>query len=182
MGKIRLPEKAKLFFAILYPDEGIYKSVLKELAEKFGEIDKESSSFKFDLTDYYEKEMGKGLQKRFVTIKELIDKSMLAEIKLSTNSIEERYKNENGFRRINIDPGYITISKLVLATTKNYQHRIYLRDGIFAEVTLNFKKNQVEFNPWTYPDYKLENTVNFFLGVRERYIESLKKNHDNTNL
>ncbi|OGL39623.1 MAG: hypothetical protein A2042_08350 [Candidatus Schekmanbacteria bacterium GWA2_38_11] len=175
MGKIKLPAKAKLFFAILYSDETVYSQALKNLTEKFGEMDEEVPPFRFDLTGYYEKEMGVGLEKGFVTAKELVDKSTLAEIKLYTNSIEERYQREDGDRRINIDPGYITPSKLVLATTKNYQHRIYLRGGIFAEITLNFKKGHVEFNPWTYPDYKLKTTTDFFLRVRNKYMKSLRR-------
>ena len=113
MGKVRLPEKAKLFFAILFSDEAVYESVLKDLTEKFGEIDKESLFFRFDQTHYYEKEMGRGLYKRFVIAKELIDKAELSQIKLYTNSIEERYAGENGCRKVNIDPGYLTQSKLV---------------------------------------------------------------------
>ncbi|OGL41760.1 MAG: hypothetical protein A2043_06330 [Candidatus Schekmanbacteria bacterium GWA2_38_9] len=176
MGKIKLPEKAKLFFAIMYADDGIYKSALKDLNEKFGEIDKESKAFEFNMTGYYEGEMGRGLLKRFVTAKDLIDKERLAEIKNLTNSIEESYARENRNRTINIDPGYITSSKLVLATTKNYSHRIYLRDGIFAEVTFNFRKNSIEFNPWTYSDYKLSVTTEFFIETHRKYMEALKGN------
>ena len=175
MGKTGFPAKAKLFFAILYSDEALYKQALKDLTEKFGEMDEESSSFRFDLTDYYEEEMGAELEKKIVTAEKLIDKSTLAEIKLYTNSVEEKYQGEDGSRKINIDPGYITASKLVLATTKNYQHRIYLQNGIFAEITLIFKKGRVEFNPWTYPDYKLKTTTDFFLKVRNEYMKSLRR-------
>lgn len=176
MGKIKLPEKAKLFFAIMYADDGIYKSALRDLNKEFGENDEESKPFEFNMTQYYEGEMGKGLLKRFVTAKELIDKERLAEIKILTNSIEDRYAGENRSRTINIDPGYITHSKLVLATTKNYSHRIYLRDGIFAEVTFNFRKNSIEFNQWTYPDYKLPAATEFFVEVHRKYMEVLKGN------
>ncbi|OGL47519.1 MAG: hypothetical protein A2W05_03790 [Candidatus Schekmanbacteria bacterium RBG_16_38_10] len=176
MGKIKPPEKAKLFFAVMYADDGIYKSVLKDLNKEFGEIDEESRPFEFNMTHYYEEEMGRGLLKRFVTAKELIDKERLAEIKILTNSIEDRYARQDGCRAINIDPGYIASSKLVLATTKNYSHRIYLRDGIFAEVTFNFRKNSIEFNPWTYPDYKLPATTEFFIEVHRKYMEALKGN------
>ena len=175
MGKTGFPAKAKLFFAILYSDEAVFTQALKDVTEKFGKMDEESSSFRFDLTDYYEEEMGAGLEKKIVTAEKLIDKSILAEIKLYTNSVEEKYQGEGGSRRINIDPGYITASKLVLATTKNYQQRIYLRDGIFAEISLNFKKGRVEFNPWTYPDYKLKTTTDFFLKVRNEYMKSLRR-------
>ncbi len=174
MGKIKPPEKAKLFFAVMYTDEKIYKLALRDLNKEFGEVDEESKPFEFNMTQYYEKEMGSGLLKRFVIAKELIDKERLAEIKIKTNSIEERYAGKNRSRTINIDPGYITHSKLVLATTKNYSHRIYLRDGIFAEVTFNFKKNSIEFNPWTYPDYKLPAATKFFLEVHRKYMEEVK--------
>ena len=93
-------------------------------------------------------------------------------LKIQTNKIEEKY-SENNKRRINIDPGYVTQAKLVLATTKNYSHRIHLAKGIFGDVHLTVYKGKFKPNPWTYPDYKEKFVLEFFDNVRKIYLESL---------
>jgi hypothetical protein len=79
-----------------------------------------------------------------------------------------------GARTINLDPGYICASRLVLATTKDFSHRIYLRDGIYAEASLMFQKNGISVFPWTYPDYQSEQYRPMLLAMRERYMEQKK--------
>ena len=165
MGKISVPAEAKLFSGIMYRDDDVLEKVKETLAGRFGEIDAESRAFVFDFTDYYEQEMGEELYKKFVVFKRLIRREDIAEIKRFTNSVEDEIA-VNGRRIANIDPGYITKANVILTTTKDFPHRIYLRDGIFAEVTLAFKKNACIFFDWTYPDFRQKEILEFFLSVR----------------
>ncbi len=122
----------------------------------------------FDHTDYYEAEMGKQLKRRFVSFLKLIPIEDLYRIKLYTNRLESRYLMAKS-RQINIDPGYVDLAKLVLATTKDYAHRIFLRKGIFAEVTLSFKGDSFCPNEWTYPDYCRDEYIRIFNQIRTLY-------------
>ena len=138
----------------------------------FGPPDLTSDVFPFDFTEYYRDEMGTDIKRRFLSYPRLIAPDQLAEIKLRTNRLEAEIAEEHsrGVRRpVNLDPGYLTLSKLVLATTKDYGHRIYLRDGIYAEVTLRFRGGRFEPWPWTYPDYRTEPYLAFFRQVRDAY-------------
>jgi hypothetical protein len=125
-----------------------------------------------EFTSYYELEMGDKLKKCFVACKALIAPEYLPSLKVNTNALEEKYKLDDK-RRINIDPGYITQAKLILATTKNYSHRIYIGRGIFGDVHMQFSNKSYQAQPWTYPDYKDEKNVTFFNSVRQRYLEQL---------
>ncbi len=165
MGKISVPAKAKLFSGIMYRDENVLEKVKEKLVRRFGEIDTESRAFVFDFTDYYEQEMGEELYKKFVVFKRLIRREDIAGIKRFTNSVEDEF-TVDGRRIANIDPGYITKANLILTTTKDFPHRIYLGDGIFAEVTLSFKKDACIFFDWTYPDFRQKEVLRFFLDVR----------------
>ena len=174
MGIPIKPEPAKLIAGLIaVPD--FLNDALKELEKTFGPITLKSEVIPFDKTNYYEPEMGKGLVRVWVAFDKLIEQDEIVEIKLRTNEIERKWMVE-GKRKVNIDPGYVTESKLVLATTKNYSHRIYLRDGIYAEVTLIYRKKQ-GFEPlqWTYPDYREKTALEFFNRVREEYREDLKR-------
>jgi hypothetical protein len=177
MGQIRAPRPVKLFVGMLAARTDLFNIAQKELKAKFGPIDMVSDVIPFEFTDYYEKEMGPNLLRKFVGFEQLINPKELASAKLFTNNLEEEISEqlENGRRAINLDPGYITLSKLVLASTKDYSHRVYLGDGIFAEVTLHFSDKR--FNPWswTYPDYKTATYRKFFETMRRQYVEILKK-------
>jgi hypothetical protein len=127
----------------------------------------------FDHTAYYAAEFGEGLKRRFVAFEELVHPGKLAEIKLLTNALEMEWVLE-GKRRINIDPGYISHSKLVLATTKNHAHRIYLGQGIYAEVTLHFRDGAFRAWPWTYPDYASSPLIAIFNHIRALYVKQLR--------
>jgi len=148
------------------------------LKEEFGEIDLTSQTWPFDCTDYYEEEMGPGLLKRIHSFRELVDPESIAAIKHITNRLEQRIAAEHpeGPKRpVNLDPGYVAESKLVLATTKDYTHRIYLRAGIYAEVTLCWRRGGFEPWEWTYPDYRSEGYRAFFAKVRELYREQCRQ-------
>lgn len=169
MGQIKKYIPVKLFIGMISGQKRLFAQAENILQRKFGAVDLKSGVMKFDFTDYYQKEMGKNLLRRFVSFKKLIDPAALASIKIFTNKTEKRLARKDASRRINLDPGYITQSSLVLATTKGFQHRIYLDKGIFAEVTLRYEKGAFRPYDWTYPDYRTEKYRAFFKSARGIY-------------
>ena len=141
---------------------------------EFGPVILKSEPFTFTETDYYTDEMGGRLSRLFVGFERFIEKDRIADIKHATIDIERRIFSEGGGRDVNIDPGYLTSAKVVLPTTKNFQHRIYLRDGIFAEVTLRYRRDSFGGWEWTYPDYLRPDSIRFFNRFRERYRERVR--------
>ena len=142
------------------------------LVGEYGPIDMGSDIFPFDYTDYYEEEMGPLLVRRLFAFENHIDAGTIADIKLKTIEMEKeltRSANTDVARVVNFDPGYVDLAKFVLATTKDRAHRIYLRDGIFAEVTLQYVGSGFQPVELTYPDYRQENYREFLNGVRERF-------------
>ena len=173
MGKIQNHLPVKLFTAITYKPEFDHRVLYPILENKFSSIETTSLPYEFSsFTGYYKDEMGENLKKLFVIFKELIDPAELASIKISANLIESDYVDDDK-RMINIDPGYLTQAKLVLATTKNYSHRVYLGKGIFGDVHMHYQRGQYRPNPWTYPDYRAESNVKFFGKIREQYLQHL---------
>jgi len=169
MGTIRIPQKAILFAGLIYNSAESSEHIHGILEKEYGSICLTSPTVSFDETDYYHEEMGDCLLREFIAFDMLIDMQDIAHIKLRTNSIEDYYFSNEGKRRVNIDPGYLTSAKVVLATTKNFQHRIYLGQGIYAEVTLRYRKNSFTPWEWTYPDYKSDASIMFFNRLRELY-------------
>ena len=168
MAKTRKIEPVKLFIGIIYNPSVCLSEIEKILTSKFGHIDLQSDDVSFDWTNYYFREMGDGLFKRFYSFEKLIDPLELADVKLFTNEIEARY-SKNGNRIFNLDPGYLDLPKVVLASAKDFSHRLYIGKGIFAEITLSFVNNKYTFLPWTYSDYKTEKYLNFFYKMRQIY-------------
>jgi hypothetical protein len=169
MGEIRNPSPVKLIVGFISGEQKLFQEIEPYLKRKFGEVDFRSQILPFTHTQYYNAEFGDNLLRYFISFKKLIQPQDLVQIKLFTNKIEHKFLNASR-RRINIDPGYISESKLVLATTKNYSHRIYLGKGIFAEVTLYFKEHQFLPWPWTYPDYKSPEYQKIFQHIRNLYL------------
>lgn len=166
MGDIKKPESVKLVVGFLYSDPGVLDKAKRALCRSFGKIDFESPQMKFCYTSYYRDEMGDELKRLFISFKKLISVRSAYKTKLMTNVLESKL-SKNGMRRINIDPGYIDMAKLVLFSTKDYAHRIYVGRGIFAEVTLFYKDGRYNPWPWTYPDYKTGEYVRIFNSIRE---------------
>jgi hypothetical protein len=171
MGIIKKPESVKLFAGVIAVSSVLAEQALGKFSENFGEIDYRSPKIDFCFTDYYRNEMGENLCRYWVSFKELIDPSALAQAKISANKIEEIFK-DSGKRQVNIDPGYITPAKVVLASSKDFSHRIYLRDGIYGEVTLMYKHKDFSPLQWTYPDYQSKTAYDFFRGIREILCQS----------
>jgi hypothetical protein len=163
----------KLICAVLFPPAADLDKVVDDIENAFSKIDHKSPVYDFNFTYYYNDEMGKGLRKQFLSFDKLIMPDQLADIKNSTNKIEAEYLVD-GNRTVNLDPGYLEESKLILASTKNFSHRIYLKDGIWAELTLSYASGKFVTHPWTYPDYQTDLAYDFLKKVREIYINQLK--------
>lgn len=177
MIRLKYPKPAKLIMGMISGEVDLFARVRDLVEKKYGEVDFESHLISFDYTDYYREEMGKGLKRKFISFKNLIDPGTLTGIKLFTIKVERKFlKPASSKRRINIDPGYLTFSKLILATTKNFIHRVYLGRGVYAEVTLRYQKDR-GFLPWewTYPDYRTEDYLTIFNHMRELYKKELKE-------
>jgi len=177
MGSIRPFNPVKLFVGVLVADRRWMPSVEERLGLNYGPIDLQSGIIQFHFTNYYEKEMGSRIERVFFAFQRLIEADRLPEIKHRTNSLEEEFASsaEAGVKRpVNLDPGYIEHAKVVLASTKNFYHRMYLGNGIFGEVTLHFKDNGFQFFPWTYPDYQSSEYLEFFSNTRRIYREQLR--------
>lgn len=155
--------------------EGIdIPDVFKDLEDIIGRVEERSEVFAFDFTDYYREEMGKELRKVFLSHEELIHPDRLPGIKLRTQAVEEAWAVE-GRRRVNLDPGYVTLAKLVLASTKDFAHRIYLGDGIYGDVQLRYQDNAFQPQPWTFPDYRTAAALAFFENVRAALFGELRR-------
>ncbi|MGE5840864.1 MAG: DUF4416 family protein, partial [Deltaproteobacteria bacterium] len=145
-------DDVKLVVSLFSPEEQILEEAIQELQAAYGPTDWVSPPLFFDRTRYYEKEMGWPLHRRFVSIKRLIQPEEIVDVKLRTNELEKRHLRE-GRRKVNLDPGYVALERLVLATGKNYTHRIHLSKGIYADLTLIFHQGSFQALAWTYRDY-----------------------------
>ena len=177
MGSIRAFNPVKLFIGILVSQESLVENVASELSRAYGTVDHRSPSLPFTFTDYYRRETGDRILRVFFSFETLIDADRLPDIKRHTNTLEETFAplDPSVTRPVNLDPGYLEHSKVILASTKNFYHRMYLTRGIFGEVTMHYQKNAWEFFPWTYPDYKSAEYVTFFSELRDIYRRQLRQ-------
>jgi len=173
MGAAREPQPVKLVVSLLTGEPVLLAEVKEALSQVLGSIDLESELLPFDHTGYYTPEFGPGLKRQFVTFEKLVDPGRLPDIKRWTNDLESALAR-NGKRRVNIDPGYLSLGKLVLASTKNHAHRLYLGQGIYGESTLSYQQGHFRPWPWTYPDYASDAYCALFEQIRERYRAQLR--------
>lgn len=173
MAEIKEPQKVKLIIGLIAKKEYL-KATIDMLIRKFGPVDFKSDIFEFKHTDYYYKEMGRPLYRHFVSFKKLISPDYLWKIKVYTNK-EERKFLEKGKRQVNIDPGYLDFSKLVLASAKDFSHRIYLNKGIYAEITLIYREGEYRAVEWTFPDYACLSYREIFRQIRGIYESQIRK-------
>ncbi|MCE5312157.1 MAG: DUF4416 family protein [Nitrospiraceae bacterium] len=172
MANIRQPDITIPFAGILYSSEEQCEKAVEMLESKFGEIVAQSPVYNWEHTDYYKDELGDNIKRRFFIFRNPIDPSELSSIKIRTNEMEQLLSIGDK-RTVNIDPGYMTPAKIVLASTKDYSHRIYLKDGIYAEVTLMYTKGNLTPHTYTYRDFKNQNIITFFTASR-RLLWALK--------
>ena len=153
MSKPIEPVLTKLIVSLITSNKDVIKTVLRKLEDKFGAIDFLTEAIDFNHTDYYKKEMGEGLFRKLASFERLIKPDELAIIKIFTNSLEDEHLTIDGKRIINIDPGYIAMEKMVLATCKNFSHRICLQNGVYADLIFIYKNGGFQSLEWTFPDY-----------------------------
>jgi len=177
MWQLKEPKPVKLIIAILAADHQCLHAAVETIDDKFNGTDLVSDIWPFDKTDYYQDQTGPNILRQFVSIEKLIRPGKLAKIKHRTNKLEQKLAARLSLplpRPVNLDPGIIEPSKLVLATTKNYSHRIYIGKRIYAEVTLVFDKGVWRPLEHTYPDYRQQCYFDFFTKVRARFLEQLR--------
>lgn len=175
MGTPREPKAAKYFVALLSSTRELLDRVEADLVPILGAMDTRSEALPWAASQYYEKEMGSGLLRRFVSCESLASPEELAEVKLRTQEVEARYCAPSGRRQINLDPGYLDSFKVVLASTKNASQRIYLRSGIYAEATLFYYDAGFHGLSYTYPDYLWPMALDFFTKIRAGYLAQLRR-------
>lgn len=173
MLKLQFPPKVKFVCGFIFSGAAFYERAKKALIAKFGPLDFESEPIRFDFTDYYCAEMGGDLTKRLVSFRNLRGPDEFVNIKLFCVRREKRYAR-GGSRTVNIDPGYLNEAHLVLTTTKDFYHRIYLGKGIHAEVTVYYKNRRFEDLPWTYPDFRTSRYKAMLADIREKYVAQIK--------
>lgn len=170
MGQIESHLPVLPVCAVFSRYEGALDWAREKLASEWGPLALESEPFAFEETEYYTPSMGPNLRKMFLAFQGLIDPARLPEFKRQTNEWEIAYFQEAGHgesRPLNLDPGYLTEAKLVLATTKDRDHRLYLGQGIYGEVTLHFQRRQWQPREWTYADYRRSDYHEFFTRCRD---------------
>jgi len=173
MSNPQTPKPAKLVIGVFTKNKKIIEHLALKLSGQFGQIDLVSSWLDFNYTNYYKPEMGSPLARRMFAFKPLIEQAALADIKIATNQIEQTYSTV-GRRQVNVDPGYLLHERFVLASGKNFSHRIYIGLGIYADLTLIYQKGSFQKLPWTYPDYTDQAMICFLDQVRRKYILDLK--------
>jgi hypothetical protein len=173
MSDIRPPRPVKLFIGIIFRDDAVFESVVDGLVRIFGPTDFVSDPFPWTHTKYYLDEMGPNLLRRFIFFDRLVNPGVLVVAKKTTVAIElETALNRNGVlrRQVNLDPGYLTEAKVVLSTGKDFPHRLYLADGVYAESTLRYSREAGGYLPWehTYPDFRRDDVRQWFAEARTR--------------
>ena len=177
MGESQQPTPVLLIVAAFSRYEEAIEWGKAACTEQFGAIGLTSDTFEFAWTTYYNDSMGENLHKLFWAFETLIDPETLPYIKHQANAMELEYARQSSHdveRPLNLDPGYITQSKLILASTKDHAHRIYLSNEIYAEMTLQYRGKQWQKLPWTYPDYQQSGYHEFFCQCRGFLRERLK--------
>jgi hypothetical protein len=163
-------DPVKLVVGLLSADRKLLEQAQSALAEGFGAITVKSPEIPFSFTDYYEKEMGAGLVRQWVGFHGLIESEQLADFKTTTRSLEKRFLGPNNKRRVNLDPGMLSLHNFVLASTKGFAHRIYLHGGIYADLALIFQSGKFQPLPWTYPDYQAPACQEFLMRCRKELL------------
>lgn len=178
MGEVKKTQAVKFIVGILAIDEDALAKANELIGRQLGPVESQSEAWPFSSTKYYAKEMSETLVRQFVSLAQPTDPVELVKLKLASNSLELTHAQEHGRgqrRAINLDPGYITPAKLILASTKDFSHRVYLERGIFGEVTLQYVHGSWRSFDWSFPDYTEQRYHGFFSQVRSGLLEQLRK-------
>ncbi len=173
MGSIGKFTKEKLVIGVLSTRPGRHGELEEILTDAFGPIEQVYGPGPFTFTDYYEKEMGPGIQRYFYVARDLVSPEGLASIKHQTDRIEQRF-SEEGKRKINLDPGILSRDRFILATTKDRGHRIPLQQGVYGEVTLIYMHGGYQVLPWTYTDFRTEAYRDLLKEIRNSYLWQIR--------
>ena len=174
MGKAEEFEKEKLVIGVLLSVPESLERLKEILISHWGDFDLETEPILFDYTDYYDSEMGTPIYRCFYSFSRLIHPEDLTQVKLQTNAVEREFSDNKGQRKVNLDPGILSLSKFILATTKNNAHRIPMNRGIYGELTLQFKNRDFLPLEWTYPDFRSRKNRDILIKVREIYKKQRK--------
>ncbi len=167
------PVPVKLIVGVMYAEERFFDSAVEEITSGHGPIDHTSSDIADEHYQFYGDEMGTGLVKCILSFERLVDPATLPDVKIHAHTIEQALSIE-GRRRVNLDPGILSAGNVVLASAKPRPRRIYLRDGIYAELELVYQSGHFHTFPWTYPDHLRPDVQNFLEEVRATYLSQLK--------
>jgi hypothetical protein len=176
MTEARSFSSAKLICGLIAARSDVFSKAENLLINLYGKVDHSSPLIEFDCTDYYEKQMGSGLKRKFVSFTPLFSPEDLSEIKIRTNQLEEEIRTDfrSSLRIINIDPGFLTASSVIMATAKDFAHRIPLQKGIYAHLEFLFGRNDIRTLSWTYPDFQKKAYQKFFLEARKIYLSQIR--------
>ncbi len=172
MSEPRESQPCKLFVSVIFSSSVLLEQVQEEMEERIGLFEMHSRRFPFDKTEYYREEMGTGLKRIFFVFQGTFGREFLVEAKHACFELENLYSIK-GRRRVNLDPGIVTLENVVLATFKNYSHRIYIRKGVYGDLTFRYVAKQFTNLPWTYPDLREEGVASFFQEVRDRLTKEI---------
>lgn len=175
MAQVRVPTPVKYFCALLIAPSITQSDVETVLEREFGPVTHRSPTLPFTQTTYYEDEMGTALMRSYIAFSPLRSMDKLAAAKHMTNKLEQQWVRSNDQRQVNLDPGYINLAKVVLATTKDYTHRLYIGSSMYAEITLRYQRKSFKPWEWTYPDYRQPAALSFFNQLREVYKADLRQ-------
>ena len=164
---------AKLFFSVIFKSEDAANKTVSVITKRWGDIDFKSDPMPFCHTKYYEKEFGPDLSRIFISLSNSIYRKEIVDVKIWTDSFE-RQTAVKGLRMVNIDPGYVCLEQVILATGKNYTHRVYLDEGVFADLALVYEKGSFRTLQWTYPDYGEISTIEIFNKLRTMFLADLR--------
>lgn len=173
MSTLYQPQKAQFFISCLFCNSEALSVAHLTLQEVFENVQPFGEVMPFDKTVYYNEEMGHPIYRQIFSLSPLLSPEALVGIKLTTNSLERRWAFQ-GKRKFNLDPGYLDAAKLLLATGKNFAHRIYLEAGVFADLTLVYQRGEFQKLPWTYPDYASTEMRQLFKQLRQDYMMKLR--------
>jgi len=174
MSTLREPLPALVVLSVLSADWGpLWPDILDDLAPEFGSCDFVSDLLDFSHTTYYDRELGTPLMRRILAFRDLVPQVRLAELKLAAVRLERARARPDGSRRVNLDPGLLTQERLVLASGKNFPHRIYLGRGVYADLTLVYTRSGWRNQPWTFPDYATPQMHGLFTDLRQNYRDKL---------
>jgi len=176
VSKLSRPRDVQPVLSILSSRwDRIWPCIRGDIEEIFGSIEYISEEIPFVETSYYDRELGVPIYRRVFSFESLVPPDSLVELKIKTNALEEEFSDAQGRRLFNLDPGILSLERFVLATGKEYTHRIYLGRGVWADLTLIFQKGNWVSLPWTYPDYGGKRLKEILFSIRERYKEKLRK-------